>query len=126
MGKSAVQIAAHILRMTADESSDEKMFQSFIDKIRALKSDSPELMHLTYQAKVILVSATEMPMENRGIFEEVLQDKIGAGLTISYLIDKELVAGYELKFETFILHHNIRKYIEESEKKIMETLEKNS
>jgi ATP synthase F0 subunit b len=126
LGKSAVKIAAHILHMTVDQSSEEKMFETFIGKIRALKSDSPELMHLTHQAKISLVSATELPMEKRQIFEEVLQEKMGAGLAISYLTDKELVAGHELKFETFTLHHNVRKYVEESEKKIMQTMEKNS
>ncbi|MPN50055.1 hypothetical protein SDC9_197681 [bioreactor metagenome] len=80
---------------------------------------------MNHQAKVSLVSATEMPMEKRQIFEEVLQDKIGAGLVVAYSTDKELVAGYELKFETFTLHHNVRKYVEESEKKIMQTMGKN-
>lgn len=126
LGKSAVKIAAHILHMTVDQSSEEKMFETFIGKIRALKSDSPELMHLTHQAKISLVSATDLPLEKRQIFEEVLQEKMGAGLVISYLTDKELVAGHELKFETFTLHHNVRKYVEESEKKIMQTMEKNS
>ena len=125
LGKSAVDIATHILHMTVDQSSEEKLFQTFIGKIRALKSDSPELMHMNHQAKVSLVSATEMPMEKRQIFEEVLQDKIGAGLVVAYSTDKELVAGYELKFETFTLHHNVRKYVEESEKKIMQTMGKN-
>lgn len=126
LGKSAVDIATHILHMTVDQSSEEKMFQTFIGKIRALKSDSPELMNLTHQAKVSLVSATEMPMEKRQIVEEVLQEKMGAPMVISYLTDKELVAGHELKFETFTLHHNVRKYVEESEKKIMQTMEKKS
>lgn len=125
LGKSAVDIAAHILHMTIDESSEEKLFRTFIGKIHALKSDSPELMHLTHQAKVSLVSATEMPMEKRQIVEEILQEKLGAPVVIAYLTDKELVAGHELKFETFTLHHNIRKYVEESEKKIMQTMEKN-
>lgn len=126
LGKSAVDIAEHILHMTIDESSEERMFQTFIGKIRSLNFDSPELTHMTPPVKVSLVSATEIPMEKRLIVEKVLQEKLGTPMVLSYLTDKELMAGHELKFETFTLHHNIRKYVEESEKKIMQTMEKKS
>nr|WP_319216405.1 hypothetical protein [uncultured Trichococcus sp.] len=126
LGKSAVDIAEHILHMTIDESSEERMFRTFIGKIRSLNSDSPELTHMTPPVKVSLVSATEIPMEKRRIVEKVLQEKLGTPMVLSYLTDKELMAGHELKFETFTLHHNIRKYVEESEKKIMQTMEKKS
>lgn len=126
LGKSAVQIAAHILRMTVDESSEEKLFHSFIDKISALKSDFPDLVNPSHQMKLNLVSATEMPMDKRRIFEEALRQELGPSFTVAYLTDRELQAGYELKFETFTLHHNIRKYVAESEKIIMEAIEENA
>lgn len=126
LGTNAVKIASNILTMINNEDIRERLFDSFIGKIHSLSPEYLQEVVSSAEEDLILISSEAIPEEKRRILENALKEKIGSYRTITYKVDESLVFGYELKFETFTLAMNIKKYLEESEKNIMEKLKQKS
>jgi len=118
LGKNAIKLAGHILKTVASQDVTEQAFQAFIAKIQGLDN-----LTSLEDENLIVISATGLPEDKKVILERTLEEKFGKYRSLTYQIDETLIVGFELAFETFILHHNVKKYLEESEKDILDTVE---
>jgi len=122
LGTNAVKIAAHILLMLDKQDIADSLFDSFVAKIVSLTPEYMREVVSSAEEDLILNSSEEMPDDKKRILENALVKKLGGFRSLTYKVDESLVIGYELKFETFTVATNIKKYLEESEKHIMEKL----
>jgi F-type H+-transporting ATPase subunit b len=125
LGQKATQIAGGILAMISHEELEDKIFAAFLQKVEAL---NPEILEEERGGKerLILKSAAELSQAQKSALEKSLHDAVGDFDGISYVVDDALILGYELKLETLTVHTNITKYLEETEKSIVQALENKS
>lgn len=126
LGKNAVQIASNILKIISEDDLKEKVFHSFIEKINSLDEESLSTEIPSDNKDIILISSEGISEVQREQLEKQLKEKIGDFKSISYSVEDNLILGYELKLETLTIHTNIKKYLDEAEKNILNTLEKKS
>ena len=126
LGKNAVKIASHILEMITGDDLDKKSFDAFMDKIRSLDRENLQEEDETGEERILMISSKIMAKDQKETLEEVLREKLDTFRGIDYQVDEELIHGYELKLETLTVHTNIKKYVQESEKQVLQTLEKSS
>lgn len=125
LGQKAVEIARRILAVFSKEELEEKAFAAFLQKIASLGAEVPKEANAVPE-RLILKSARELAEEQKAALEKRLQDVVGPFAGISYVVDGDLILGYELKLETLTVHTNILKYLEETEKNIAAALENKS
>ena len=126
LGKNAVKIAAHILEMISGDDLDNKSFDAFMEKVRSLDRETLHEEAETGEERILMISSKIMAKDQKETLEEVLREKLDTFRGIDYQVDEELIHGYELKLETLTVHTNIKKYVQESEKQVLQTLEKSS
>ncbi len=127
LGKNAVKLAGHILTSMSEQDIKKLVFDEFIKKIKDLKLDSSDDSIKMTEDKpqydfLILTSAEEVLEDDKKRLKRVIDEKIANDVNINYKVDESLVIGYELKFETFTLSSNIKKYLEEAEKNVLKIL----
>ena len=123
LAQNSIRIASNILSTASTRDLADSIFRSLIDKILLLDTQSIRSRHSSDGESLILTSSEPLSEEQKDILERTLKSVLGNYKNISYKTDSSLVIGYELKFETMILHANIRRYIDESEKIIMKALD---
>lgn len=130
LGKSlvenAVKLADHILIAIGDLDLKELVFEAFIEKIKTLDHhaiDDSGAIAEEQERLLTLTSAEELTADDKIRLERSLSEKISDSLSIDYKVDERLVIGYELKFETFTIASNIKKYLEESERNVLNVLD---
>ena len=69
-----------------------------------------------------LLSSRDLSKDEKVLIENTLKQQKINFKEINYEIDPDLILGYELNLETYTLHTNIRNYLEQVEKDIMETI----
>lgn len=119
LGTNAVKIASNILLMIDKQDIMESLFHSFIAKIVSLTPEYMQEVVSSAEEDLILISSEEMPDDKKRMLENALMKKLGGYRSLTYKVDENLMIGYELKFETFTVATNIKKYLDESEKHIM-------
>ena len=125
LGENALKIASNILSILSKKELQESVFDTFVDKIKKLDADTLKDEMKSKDKTLELIASESLSEEQKTYFEERLKEKIDYK-TINYRIDENLIVGYELKLESITIHTNIKKYLDEAEKSIMKTLEKES
>lgn len=125
LGENALKIASNILSILSKKKLQESVFDTFVDKIKKLDADTLKDEMKSKDKTLELIASESLSEEQKTYFEERLKEKIDYK-TINYRIDENLIVGYELKLESITIHTNIKKYLDEAEKSIMKTLEKES
>jgi F-type H+-transporting ATPase subunit b len=120
LGTSSLSLARNILRNLTGDDLEEKSFDTLIQRIRELQERSDGIP--VSGAPLILTSAKPVPDERRRKVEKTLRDTLGSAPDLRYEVDEDLVIGYALDFESYTLQANARKYLEESERAVMEQL----
>lgn len=123
LAKNSIRIASNILAASGGHELENSIFLSFLGRIASLDTSSLNNGDSFENEDLILISSSELTTRQKHMLEQALTSSLGPYRSISYQTDESLVLGYELKFETLTLHNNIKKYLEESEKSILKTLE---
>lgn len=126
LGENAVKLAGHVLTSISEEEIEKMMFDTFIEDIKNLNSieDSGKTggeQEKSHGGLLTLRSAKELSEDDKRRLEKTVNISDFSG--INYKVDQSLVIGYELKFETFTISSNIKKYLEESEKNVLKILD---
>jgi F-type H+-transporting ATPase subunit b len=125
LGESAVKIASHILNDISSKELQSEVFNTFILRLKNLNRDIPDPEDLTDEDHAKIHSFSALSQYEKKTVEEVLGDQLKNVKEISYEMDSELVLGYELHLETYTIHTNIKNYLDEIEKDIIENLNAN-
>lgn len=123
MGKGAINIAASIINTVADKDLNERMFSSLLEKIRTWDADVAMSKMSSTRGSPILISAEEIDEDKKEQIERILGEKFDGLQQLLYRTDPSLVLGYELRFETYIIHANLGRQLDESQKNMMKFLE---
>lgn len=127
LGHHSVMIAGKILQMTDGGSLSANLFQHFLKKVSSLREDLKKQVgreeNPPREEKVVLISAFPLSKEEKDRFESELSDQFGEGYDISYEVDDLLMQGFELRFGSFTLHANVRRYLDESAEQLGKLLE---
>lgn len=124
LGHNAVNIARHILGAFSEEKLSEKVFDSFVKKVKEIDEETLKEDVESKDERIILISSEKLSDEQKKTLEKVLKEKVGTYKEIAYEVDETLIQGYELKLETLTVHTNVRKYLEEAEKNIQQIITK--
>jgi F-type H+-transporting ATPase subunit b len=124
LGQSAVTIAAEILSTIAKEDLDGKIFTAFMEKIQALDREMLQQEIKSTEDKIILISATPLIKAQRNQLETALREKLDNFGAISYVVDENLIQGFELNLRSLTVHTNMNHYLEEAEANIQKILKK--
>lgn len=120
LGTSSLRLARNILENLTGDDLEAKSFDTLLQRIRELPERSDGIP--ARDASLILSSAKPVPEERRREVEKTLSDTLGSAQDIRYEVDEDLVIGYALNFESYTLQVNARKYLEETERAVMEQL----
>ncbi|MGM0396715.1 MAG: F0F1 ATP synthase subunit delta [Bacillota bacterium] len=123
LGQNSVKIARHILSYITDEELEEEYFDSFISKIDDLHNVASDFEISFEEEKFELISAEEISKEKKKTLESALKEKFKNFKEIRYSVDEDLVMGYELRLESYVLNSSLRKYLEQTEINILKTIE---
>lgn len=123
LGKSSVQLASNILSYITDESLEEKMFSVLIKNINELDPSKQKDLLSLQEGRIDLVSANPLSQEQKKQLEEALK-KVFTNLEhVDYTTDEDLILGYELKMESYLIRISIKKYLEQTEMNILKTID---
>ena len=125
LGKNAVKIASHILETISSEKLETEVFNVFIEKLKSLSQLLPEADALKEESSVDLYSSRNLSEDEKAKVENILKNQISNLKEINYEKDDSLVLGYELNLETYTFHTNIKNYLKNIEKDIIDNLETN-
>ena len=126
LGESAVKLAGDIINTLAAEDLEHRTFSLFLEQVRSIDSArlADEASASTGNYNATLLSSKGVTPEQRKAIEDSLQEALGTLPDISYEEDPELVLGFELRFDTLVIQKNVRKYLQETQANILNTLEK--
>lgn len=125
LGKNALKVASNILSILSKSELKESVFNSFMEKIKNLDKEALKDEDNSDDQTFELLASEPLSDQQKTYFEEKLKEIINYK-SIDYKIDDKLIVGYELKLDTITVHTNIKKYLDEAEKNILKTLEKES
>ncbi len=122
LGENAVKIASHILDTISSKELEKEVFNTFITNLEHLNESIPDPTELKEADNLDLLSSRDLSKDEKVLIENTLKQQKINFKEINYEIDPDLILGYELNLETYTLHTNIRNYLEQVEKDIMETI----
>jgi F-type H+-transporting ATPase subunit b len=122
LGENAVKIASHILDTISSKELEKEVFNTFITNLEHLNESIPDPTELKEADYLDLLSSRDLSKDEKVLIENTLKQQKINFKEINYEIDPDLILGYELNLETYTLHTNIRNYLEQVEKDIMETI----
>ena len=125
LGESAVKIASRILEAISSKELEGEVFNTFILDLKNLNRNIPDAEDLKEEEHAQIRSFRPLSQYEKKTVEEVLKEQLKNVKEIRYETDAELVLGYELSLETYTLHTNIKNYLDEIEKDIIENLNAN-
>ncbi len=123
LGQNSVKIARRILSYITDEELEEEYFESFLNKIDKLDDAASDFEISFKEEKFEFVSADEISKEKKNTLESALKDKFRNFKDLRYTVDEDLVMGYELRLESYVLNSSLKKYLEQTEINILKTIE---
>ena len=124
LGNSAIKIAAHTLDAISSKELDVEMFNTFILNLEDLTQNIPN-HDVLKEETVSIHSSRELSQDERKTIENVLKDQIKNLREINYETDSSLILGYELNLQTYTVHANVKNYLSEIEKDIINDLDTN-
>lgn len=125
LGESAVKIASHILNAISSKDLEGEVFNTFVGDLKNLRQNVPDSEDLKGEEHISVHSFKELSQYEKKTVEEILRDQLENVKEIAYVTDPGLGLGYELNLETYTVHTNIKNYLEEIEKDIIENLDAN-
>lgn len=125
LGESAVKIASYVLNTISSRELEDEVFKNFINILQNLDDNIPDSISLEGEDSIDIHTSRDLSREEKNTIEGTLKEKLKAVKSVNYEIDESLVLGYELDFETYTLHTNIKNYLDTIEKDIIENLETN-
>ncbi|WP_414733723.1 F0F1 ATP synthase subunit delta [Acetobacterium carbinolicum] len=123
LGKSAVTIAGEILSAISKEDLEQKIFDSFMEKIHRLDQKMLQEEIKSTADKIVLSSAKPLSESQQDQLEAVLREKLDSLGKIIYEVDENLIQGFELNLRSLTVNTNIKHYLKESEENIQKILE---
>jgi F0F1-type ATP synthase membrane subunit b/b' len=124
IGNSAIKIASYILGTISSKELEKEIFDTFILNLKDLKSNIPNI-EVFKEETVDLHSFRDLSQDEKKMIEGVLKDQIKVLKVINYETDPSLILGYELNFETYMIHTNVKNYLNIIEKDIIKNLDIN-
>lgn len=125
LGQNAMKIASHILTTISSKELEEEVFNTFTSNLRNLGEDLPDKDVLNEEKYLDVISSKALSDDKKKTIEDILKRQMKSIEKINYEVDESLVLGYELDLETYTVHTNIRNYLDNIEKDIIENLEAN-
>lgn len=126
VGKQAIRIASSILKNVARKELSDQTFQAFLAKFDEIDESMLEEEKMSEKESLILYSSHIVSDFQKKELESKLKEIFGRVREISYELNEELIMGYEIKLGTINIHKNVNKHLEEVERKIKETIERES
>ncbi|WP_409227146.1 F0F1 ATP synthase subunit delta [Gudongella sp. SC589] len=123
LGQNSVKIARQILSYITDQDLEEEYFESFLNKIDKLEEAASDFEISFQEEKFEFVSADEISKEKKATLEAALKEKFKNFKELRYSVDEDLVMGYELRLESYVLNSSLKKYLEQTEINILKTIE---
>ncbi len=124
LGKSSVNLASKILEEITDEELTDKIFETFIKKIKSLEKEKINEEIKLSKVEIILSSSEKLSEKQKKLFEKAISNKFDDSIEIEYEVDEDLIKGFELKLESLTVHTNIKNYLREAEDNIKKILDK--
>lgn len=123
LGQNSVKIARHILSYITDEDLEEEYFESFLNKIHRLDQAATDFEISFEEESFEFTSAGEISNEKKKTLESALREKFRNFKDLRYSVDEDLVMGYELRLESYVLNSSLKKYLDQTEINILKTIE---
>ncbi|MCR3955493.1 MAG: F0F1 ATP synthase subunit delta [Gudongella sp.] len=123
LGQNSVKIARHILSYITDEDLEEEYFESFLNKIHRLDQAATGFEISFEEESFEFTSAGEISDEKKKTLESALREKFRNFKDLRYSVDEDLVMGYELRLESYVLNSSLKKYLDQTEINILKTIE---
>lgn len=123
LGQNSVKIARHILSYITDEDLEEEYFESFLNKIHKLDQAATDFEISFEEESFEFTSAGEISDEKKKTLESALREKFRNFKDLRYSVDEDLVMGYELRLESYVLNSSLKKYLDQTEINILKTIE---
>lgn len=123
LGQNSVKIARHILSYITDEDLEEEYFESFLNKIHKLDKAATDFEISFEEERFEFTSAGEISNEKKKTLESALREKFRNFKELRYSVDEDLVMGYELRLESYVLNSSLKKYLDQTEINILKTIE---
>lgn len=124
LGNSAVKIASHIFDTISSKELEKEIFDTFILNLKELNNNTPN-QDISKEETIEIHSFKELSQDEKETIENALKEQIKEIKNITYETDESLVLGYELNLETYTLHTNIKNYLNNVQKDIIENLDTN-
>ncbi|HCX65350.1 MAG TPA: hypothetical protein DHN33_09095 [Eubacteriaceae bacterium] len=123
LGVNSVKIAESILSYITDKSLEEKIFASFVDKIKRIE-ELDERGEISFdQEQFEVISARALSSDRKRILEDAIKEKFANFKEVDYAIDENLVLGHELRLASYVVNASVRKYVDQTELNIIKTIE---
>ena len=125
LGESAVKIASRILSALSSKELDGEVFETFLSDLNDLSKSVPDPGELKEETQIQVHSFRALTKSEKKTVEEILKKQLPNVQEIDYETDPSLMMGYALYLETYTIHTNIKNYLDEIEKDIIESLDAN-
>ena len=125
LGESAVKIASHILNDISSKELEGEVFKTFVSEIKNIDQRIADPGELKEEEHVLVHSFRALSQPGKKTLEEVIKKQLPNVKQIDYEKDPALILGYALYLETYTVHTNIKNYLDEIEKDIIERLDAN-
>lgn len=125
LGENAVKIASHILNTISSRELEEEVFNTFVSNLKDLEENLPNKEVLIEEDYVNILSSRNLTDDKKKTIESILKAQMKNIKNVNFQVDESLILGYELDLETYTVHTNIKHYLENIEKEIINNLDTN-
>ncbi len=125
LGENAVKIASHILNTISSKELEEEVFNTFVSNLKDLEENLPNKEVLIEEDYVNILSSRNLTDDKKKTIESILKAQMKNIKNVNFQVDESLILGYELDLETYTVHTNIKHYLENIEKEIINNLDTN-
>jgi len=120
LARNSILIAEGILRELSGDELKRMAFMSFLKKISEMELEGSETAGNSEMP--VVSAADELDEAQKGEVRAVLAAKLGIELEPSFTVDRTLGEGYSLRLESRLVEVSMRRYLEESGKRIMKSI----
>ncbi len=116
----SVKILGEVFSKAATDALDRQLFAEFVEKLKAV-----DLSRLGLDVKTIdILTANPLDQAALNTITGVFKDKLGRELKPNPKIDKALLSGVVLQFESLMLDGSLQNYFKESATALKQQIEK--
>lgn len=118
LNEYTLQISRKILSLIAPGLDENAAFSGFLKRVQALPPDIiAEEGKASLSGRIRFVSAAPLSPSQKEELEEVV-DRLFPESEIQFLVNPEMLFGYEIAFPTFQIRENLDYYLEDFEKQV--------